>query len=106
MLDGMAADDRYAALETALAVIAYCWEVHGEGVTGPDPIEAVEALHAEAAAFPEEHMRLAELYPRVAVLAARAMSVLAALGDPDEVDGLKGFEGFSLWREQRGGPPA
>jgi len=101
----MTADDRYAALETALAVVAYCWEVHGEGVTGPDTIEGVEALQAQAAAFPVEHVRLRELYPQVARLAAQAMSVLAALGDPDEVDGLTGFEGFSLWREQRSRPP-
>lgn len=97
----MAPANPYASLETALAVIAYRWEVHGERPQTADELAAVEALHAEAAAFPDEHVPLAELYPKVARLAALSMSVLAALGDPDEVDGLEGFEGFSLWRESR-----
>ena len=44
---------------------------------------------------------LAEVYPHVARLAALSLKVLALLGDPDEVDGLKGFEGFGYWRESR-----
>jgi hypothetical protein len=97
----VAARDRYESLETALAVIAYRWEVHGEQITEADELAAIEALHAEAASFPARHVPLAELYPRVARLAALSMGVLAALGDPDEVDGLQGFEGFELWRQSR-----
>ena len=37
----------------------------------------------------------------MARLAALSVTVLASLGDPDEIDGLKGFEGFNLWRESR-----
>jgi hypothetical protein len=61
----------------------------------------VEALQAEAATFPQSPLPLADLYPRVARLAALRVSVLAALGDPEEVDGLQGYEGFALWRESR-----
>lgn len=89
------------ALETALAVVGYQWSVHAEDFTFGDAIHAVEALQEAAAAFPGEHLPLAELYPHVARLAALSIGVLAALGDPDEVDGLKGFEGFGYWRESR-----
>lgn len=98
----MAEPDPYASLQTALAVIGYRWEVHGERPGEGDPIAAVEALHTEAAAFPDGHLPLADLYPKVARLAAISVSVLAELGEPDEVDGLKGFEGFTLWKESRG----
>lgn len=96
----MAAQDPYESLETALAVIAYRWQVHGERAA-PDDIAAIEALHDAAASFPDHHVPLAELYPKVARLAALSMGVLAALGHPDDVDGLQGFEGFQLWRESR-----
>lgn len=97
----MASHDPYETLETALAVIAYRWEVHGEQVNATDELAAIEALHDVAEAFPDRHVPLAELYPKVARLAALSVGVLAALGDPDEVDGLQGFEGFHLWRESR-----
>ncbi len=89
------------ALETALAVVGYQWALRREGLEFDDPIQAVEALQRAADEFPDQHVPLAELYPHVARLTALSLGVLAALGDPDEVDGLKGFEGFSLWRESR-----
>lgn len=88
-------------LETALAVVAYQWAVHGEELAVADALDAVEALLAAAAALPRELVPLAELYPAVARLAALSMGLLASIGDPDEVDGLSGFEGFTYWRESR-----
>lgn len=88
------------ALAQALSVIAYRWEVHGDGVV-VDAIHAVEGLQAAAASFPQGRVPLAELYPEVVRLAGLSLSVLANLGDPDEVDGLRGFEGFALWRQGR-----
>ena len=89
------------SLEQALAVVGYQWALRGEESAIGDPIAGLERLATEAAAFPQEQRPLAELYPHVARLAALSLRVLAALGDPDEVDGLQGFEGFALWRDSR-----
>lgn len=97
----MSPTDPLDALAQALAVIAYRWEVHGDRIVPGDTIHAVEALQAEVASFPQEQAPLSELYPRVVRLAGLSLSVLASLGDPDEVDGLRGFEGFALWRQGR-----
>ncbi|MDP1818756.1 MAG: hypothetical protein Q8K58_02540 [Acidimicrobiales bacterium] len=97
----MAHQPPYDALEQALAILAYQWRVHGDEVAALDEIAAVEALARAASAFPQTHVPLAELYPAVARLAALSVGVLASLGDPDEVDGLTGFEGFHLWRDSR-----
>jgi len=94
-------DVPYRSLETALAVVAYEWAMRGE--PPGDEIAAVEALQAAAAALPQEHVPLAELYPQVARIAALSVRLLAALGHPDEVDRLRGYEGFSLWRQSRSG---
>jgi hypothetical protein len=97
----MSSDDALGPLAQALSVIAYRWEVHGDRPVSADAIHAVEALQAETAAFPAEALPLAELYPRIVRLAGLSLTVLAALGDPDEVDGLHGFEGYGLWRQGR-----
>ena len=87
-------------LQTALAVVGYQWALRGEEYPS-GAIEVVEALHAATASFPDDHVPLAELYPHVVRLATLSLGALAALGHPDEVDGLRGFEGFELWRESR-----
>lgn len=88
-------------LETALGVVAYQWALHGDEFALSDPIHGIEALREAACAFPDGHVPLAEVYPQVARLAALSLQVLAALGEPGEVDGLHGFEGFDFWRESR-----
>jgi hypothetical protein len=97
----MSAQPPDSALELALAVIGYQWATKREEFAFADAIQSVEALQAAAEGFPDQHLPLAELYPHVARMAALSLGVLAALGDPDEVDGLRGFEGFHLWRESR-----
>ncbi|HET6951625.1 MAG TPA: hypothetical protein VFI47_14685 [Acidimicrobiales bacterium] len=42
-----------------------------------------------------------DVYPDVVRLAARALLALGSLPEPDEVDGLSGFEGLDLWRASR-----
>jgi hypothetical protein len=97
----MASPDPDRSLELALAVVGYQWAMrHGEFAVA-DPIAGLERLEAEVDAFPDGRRPLSELYPHVARLAALSLRVLADLGDPDEVDGLTGFEGFGLWRESR-----
>ena len=90
-----------ASLELALAVVGYQWTLRGEQSAVTDPITGLEALSAEARAFPDDPRPLAEVYPHVARLAALSLKVLASLGDPGDVDGLEGFEGFGYWRESR-----
>jgi hypothetical protein len=51
--------------------------------------------------FPTGQPPLGDVYPHVARLAALSLKVLASLGDPGDVDGLRGFEGFDLWRQSR-----
>lgn len=89
------------SLELALAVVGYQWALREEEFATPDPIAGLERLEAVAAAFPEGQPPLAEVYPHVARLAALSLKVLASLGDPGEVDGLRGFEGFDVWRDGR-----
>ena len=74
---------------------------HAEDYAGADPIAALEALRAEVAQFPVEPGALADVYPEMVRLAARALLALGSLPEPDEVDGLSGFEGFDLWRQSR-----
>jgi hypothetical protein len=88
-------------VELALAVIGYQWAMRPDESAVADPIAGLERLQAEARSFPDEQRPLAELYPHVARIAALSLRVLASLGDPDEVDGLHGFEGFGFWRESR-----
>ena len=88
-------------LQTALAVVGYQWALHPEEFAFTDAIHALEALQAAAASVPTGQRPLAEVYPHVARLAALSLGALARLGDPDEVDGLHGFEGFGYWRESR-----
>jgi hypothetical protein len=85
----------------ALAVVAYQWEVHRDELGHTDAVHAIEELQATAARLPQSMVPLADLYPTVAQLAARSLALLAAIGDPGDVDGLRGFEGFGFWREQR-----
>jgi len=89
------------SLALALAVVGYQWALRPEEFAAVDPIEALEQLQTDVARFPDEQRPLAEVYPHVARLAALSLRVLATLGDPDEVDGLHGFEGFGYWRESR-----
>src|SRR3954469_13819172 len=95
--------DPDANLELALAVVGYQWAMRSDQFRMVDPIAGIEMLAAEIDEFPGEGRPLAELYPHVARLAALSLRALAMLGDPDEVDGLHGFEGFSYWRESRPG---
>jgi len=97
----MPSPDRDPRLALALAVVGYQWALHGDELPGEDPFAGLEQLREQAAAFPDDHRPLAEVYPHVARMAAASLRVLALLGDPDEVDGLRGFEGFSYWRESR-----
>ena len=97
----MASSDPDRSLELALAVVGYQWALRHEDFALADPIAGLERLRHEAEAFPEGPRPLAEVYPHVARLAALSLRVLAGLGDPDEVDGLTGFEGFELWRDSR-----
>jgi hypothetical protein len=90
-----------AELQTALAVVGYQWALRPEEFAATDAIHALEALQTAAAAVPSGPRPLAEVYPHVARLAALSLGALARLGDPDEVDGLRGFEGFGYWRESR-----
>jgi hypothetical protein len=97
----MASTDPDHSLELALAVVGYQWALRHEQFELADPIAGLERLQAEAEAFPTGPRPLADVYPHVARLAALSLRVLAGLGDPDEVDGLTGFEGFGLWRDSR-----
>jgi hypothetical protein len=97
----MPSPDPDRSLELALAVVGYQWAMRHDEFTVPDPIAGLERLRDEADGFPERQRPLCEVYPHVARLAALSLRVLADLGDPDEVDGLTGFEGFGLWRESR-----
>jgi hypothetical protein len=87
--------------ETALAVLGYEWTIRGGASQVGDVISAVEALRRAAADVPQDPVPLSVLYPAVARLAALSLGLLARIGDPDEVDGLRGYEGFALWRESR-----
>ena len=89
------------SLELALAVVGYQWVMQGERFAVADPIDGLEQLRAATDAYPADRLPLAEVYPHVARLAALSLKVLASLGDPGDVDGLKGFEGFGYWRESR-----
>jgi hypothetical protein len=97
----MASPEPDARVELALAVVAYQWTLRPDEFRVTDPIAGLEDLEELARDFPEGQRPLAEAYPHVARLAALSLKVLASLGDPDEVDGLTGFEGFGFWRESR-----
>ena len=97
----MPSPDPDRSLELALAVVGYQWAMRHDDFTASDPIAGLERLQTAVADFPDGQRPLSELYPHVARLAALSLRVLADLGDPDEVDGLAGFEGFGLWRESR-----
>jgi hypothetical protein len=88
-------------LQTALAVVGYQWALRPEEFAFTDAIQALEALQVAASEVPTGPRPLADVYPHVARLAALGLGVLARLGDPEEVDGLHGFEGFGYWRESR-----
>jgi hypothetical protein len=101
----MAAVDRqpagYRRLHLALEIVGYELALRGDDYAVSDPIAALDALRDQAAAHPSEATTLAEVYPEVVQLAARALLALGSLPEPDEVDGLVGFEGFELWRQSR-----
>ena len=82
-------------------MVGYQLTLRPEEFRVSDPITGLEQLEALARAFPDGQRPLAEAYPHVARMAALSLKVLASLGDPDEVDGLTGFEGFGFWRESR-----
>jgi hypothetical protein len=89
------------ALELALAVVGYQWALRADEFVAPDAIAGLEQLRATVDDFPSGQAPLADVYPHVARLAALSLKVLASLGDPGEVDGLRGFEGFDVWRDGR-----
>jgi hypothetical protein len=91
----------YYRLHLAMEVVGYELARHADAYVGADPIAALEALRAEAAHFPNGPCTLADIYPDVVRLAARALLALGSLPEPDDVDGLSGFEGFDLWRQSR-----
>jgi hypothetical protein len=84
-----------------MEVVGYELQTHGDRYSGTDPITALERLCATAAEFPAEPAALADLYPDVVRLAARALLALGSMPEPDEIDGLRGFEGFDVWRQSR-----
>jgi hypothetical protein len=84
-----------------MEVVGYELSAHGERYAGADPITALERLRATAAAFPPAPAALAEVYPDAVRLAAHALLALGSMPEPDEIDGLRGFEGFDLWRQSR-----
>lgn len=88
-------------LELALSVVAYHWAVHEPPEVTGHELAMVEQLREAASALPQEPVPLAELYPAVVQLASLSLGLLARVGDPGEVDGLTGFEGFDVWRESR-----
>ena len=88
-------------LALALSVVAYHWAVREQQEVVGDELAMVERLRAAVAEVPDGPVPLAELYPSVVRLASLSLAVLARVGDPGEVDGLRGFEGFDLWRESR-----
>lgn len=88
------------ALARALRIVAYDWATSPDAFRGADEIELLEALRTEAAAFPEGGP-LAGTYGSVVRLAGLALTTLASLPPPDEVDGLTGFAGFDLWQDSR-----
>ena len=91
----------YHRLHLAMEIVGYELARHAEDYAGADPIAALEALRAEVAQFPVEPGALADVYPEMVRLVARALLALGSLPEPDEVDGLSGFEGFDLWRQSR-----
>ena len=94
------ASSSYDGFHRALQVVGYELEMHGVSDRLADPIDAVDALRHEARALPAAGP-LGQTYGSIVRLAALALTCLAALPPPDEVDGLSGFEGFELWRAGR-----
>jgi hypothetical protein len=97
----MASPPPEPSLELALAVVGYQWALRADEFVAPDAIAGLEQLRAAVADFPTGQPPLGDVYPHVARLAALSLKVLASLGDPGDVDGLRGFEGFDLWRQSR-----
>jgi hypothetical protein len=86
-------------LRLALEVVAYELERRPEAYRCADPIDALERLRATPG--PPDAGALKESYPAVVELATRALVALAALPEPDDVDGLSDLAGFDEWRRQR-----
>jgi hypothetical protein len=84
-----------------MEVVGYELQTHGDRYAGTDPITALERLREAAAAFPTAPTALADVYPDVVRLAAHALLALGSVPEPDEIDGLRGFEGFDFWRQNR-----
>jgi hypothetical protein len=93
----------YRGLELALQVIGYEWFARSAEDGPLDPIAALEAVRLKVDAFPgvEAASPLSATYPRLVELAAASLVALAAMPHPDEVDGLRGYEGFTLWQQSR-----
>jgi hypothetical protein len=91
----------YTTLHRAMEVVAYDLEIRGGARHAGDAIAALEALRAEAAAFPPAGSNLRDVYPSLVRTAVLALLALGAMPDPDEIDRLAGFEGFGVWRESR-----
>jgi hypothetical protein len=84
-----------------MEVVGYELQTRGDRDAGSDPITALERLRDTAAAFPATGAALADVYPDVVRLAAQALLALGSMPEPDEIDGLRGFEGFDIWRQSR-----
>ena len=94
------ASPSYDGFHRALQVVGYELEMRSARYRLADPIDAVDALRHEARTLPAAGP-LAQTYGSIVRLAALALTCLAALPPPDEVDGLSGFEGFDVWRAGR-----
>jgi len=89
------------ALRRALEVVAYELERQPDQYRCQDAIEALDELRVAAARLPAIGAPLSETYPAVVAVAVRALAALSGLPEPTEVDDLKDFGGFDLWRAQR-----
>ena len=96
----MAQRPSYEGFHRALQVVGYELEMRSGSYRLADPIEAVEAVRVAAQGVPATGP-LADTYGSIVRLAALALTCLASLPAPDEVDGLSGFEGFDVWRAGR-----
>lgn len=81
-------------------MIAFEWAIRPDECRVADAIDALETLRSRAHGFPGPGA-LHETYGEVVRLAALALTTLANLPPPDEVDGLRDYEGFELWRASR-----
>jgi hypothetical protein len=90
-------------LRLALELVAYELARRGDEARPGDAIAALEAVHAAADRLAPAGTPLRDAYEPLLRLATAALVALAALPEPDEIDGFCGLAGFGEWRRQRRG---